>query len=79
MLPPLIIIISGVNATKALVVSQVILSFGIAFALVPLIMFTSNKELMGELRNHKVTTTIAWIICGIVILLNGYLIIDTFL
>lgn len=42
--PPLLIILWGVNPSKALVMSQVILSFGIAFALVPLIMFTSNKK-----------------------------------
>lgn len=47
-IPPMIIIISGVNATEALVWSQVVLSFGISFALVPLIMFTSNKRQIGR-------------------------------
>ncbi|QHT48486.1 divalent metal cation transporter [Bacillus sp. SB49] len=79
MIPPLAIILSGVNATKALVASQVVLSFGIAFALVPLIMFTSNREIMGGLKNHRVTTAAAWVISFIVILLNAYLIVDTFL
>ncbi len=45
MIPPLVIIALGVNPTYALVMSQVVLSFGIAFALVPLIMFTSSKKL----------------------------------
>lgn len=79
MLPPLIIIIGGINATKALVASQVILSFGIAFALVPLIIFTSNKSLMGSLVNRKLTTILAWIIAGIVIVLNAFLLYKTFM
>lgn len=77
MLPPLIIIILGVNPSKALVVSQVILSFGIAFALVPLIMFTSNKKIMGELVNHRVTTICAWVISVLVIFLNLFLLYKT--
>ncbi|QQZ11504.1 Nramp family divalent metal transporter [Heyndrickxia vini] len=77
MIPALAIIISGVNPTNALVMSQVILSFGIAFALVPLIMFTSNKKLMGGLTNHRVTTIIAWIVAALVILLNIFLLIET--
>ncbi|MGE6260764.1 Nramp family divalent metal transporter [Heyndrickxia sporothermodurans] len=78
MIPALAIIISGVNPTNALVMSQVILSFGIAFALVPLIMFTSNKNIMGVLTNHRVTTTIAWIVAALVILLNLFLLVETF-
>lgn len=77
MIPPLVIIIAGVNATSALVVSQVILSFGIAFALVPLIMFTSNRQLMGNLVNHRVTTIVAWIIAILVIALNIFLLYRT--
>lgn len=73
MLPPLAIIAFGVNATYALVLSQVILSFGIAFALVPLIIFTSNKKIMGDLVNYKVTTIVGWIVATIVIFLNLYL------
>lgn len=77
MIPALAIIISGVNPTNALVMSQVVLSFGIAFALVPLIMFTSNKKLMGGLTNHRVTTIISWIVAALVILLNIFLLIET--
>ncbi|GMG74029.1 Nramp family divalent metal transporter [Priestia megaterium] len=76
-IPPLLIIGLGVNPTSALVVSQVILSFGIAFALVPLIMFTSNKKIMGGLVNHKATTTVAWVIAALVICLNIFLIYQT--
>lgn len=79
MAPPLLLILSGVNLTNALVWSQVILSFGIAFALVPLLLFTSNKSLMGELVNHRMTTWIGWGITTIVIALNLFLIIQTFI
>ncbi|GEN83845.1 divalent metal cation transporter MntH [Sporosarcina luteola] len=78
MIPPLIIIFIGTNPTEALVLSQVILSFGIAFALVPLIMFTSDKKLMGSLVNHKVTTIAAWMVAAVVILLNLFLLYETF-
>lgn len=69
-IPPLCIIGFGVNASDALVLSQVVLSFGIAFAIVPLILFTSKKELMGELVNRTITKTLAWIIAVLVVGLN---------
>ncbi|QTD43083.1 Nramp family divalent metal transporter [Sporosarcina sp. Te-1] len=79
MIPPLAIIMTGVNATHALVLSQVILSFGIAFALVPLVMFTSNKQIMGGLVNHKATTIAAWAVAVLVIFLNLFLLYETVL
>ncbi|MBW4840916.1 MAG: Nramp family divalent metal transporter, partial [Paenibacillaceae bacterium] len=75
-IPPLAIIISGVNPTNALVMSQVILSFGIAFALIPLILFTSNRKIMGGLANHRITTTLGWIISALVVGLNLFLIVQ---
>lgn len=77
MIPLLAIIAFGVNATYALVLSQVILSFGIAFALVPLVMFTSRKDIMGSLVNHKFTTILGWIVVGIVVCSNIYLLLKT--
>lgn len=77
MLPPLVIIASGVNATYALVLSQVILSFGIAFALVPLVLFTSKRDIMGSLVNHHITTILGWIVVVIVVTLNVYLLWQT--
>ncbi|MFJ5621412.1 Nramp family divalent metal transporter [Peribacillus loiseleuriae] len=77
MIPPLAIIMMGVNPSKALVMSQVVLSFGIAFALVPLIMFTSNKKIMGNLTNHRITTIIAWIVAILIICLNLFLLYST--
>ncbi|QGG49670.1 Nramp family divalent metal transporter [Lysinibacillus pakistanensis] len=77
MLPPLVIIASGVNATYALVLSQVVLSFGIAFALVPLVMFTSKRDIMGSLVNHRITTILGWFVVVIVVVLNIYLLWKT--
>ena len=77
MLPPLAIIASGVNATYALVLSQVVLSFGIAFALVPLVLFTSKRAIMGNLVNHRMTTILGWFVVLIVVTLNIYLLWET--
>lgn len=76
-IPPLVIIATGVNPTTALVISQIILSFGIPFALVPLIIFTSKKRIMGELVNHKLVSTIAWVIAIVIIALNIFLLFQT--
>ncbi|AHV97546.1 Nramp family divalent metal transporter [Paenibacillus sabinae] len=76
-IPPLVIILSGIDPTKALVMSQVILSFGIAFALIPLIIFTSDRKLMGGLVNRRITTALGWVIAGIVVSLNLFLIVQT--
>jgi len=77
MVPPLAIIASGVNATYALVLSQVVLSFGISFALVPLVMFTSKRDIMGSLVNHRITTVLGWLVVVIVVTLNIYLLWET--
>ncbi len=77
MVPPLTIIFSGSNATNALVMSQVILSFGIVLAVVPLVIFTSKRRLMGELVNHRITTLLAWAVAATVICLNVFLILQT--
>ncbi|CAK8583419.1 Nramp family divalent metal transporter (plasmid) [Priestia megaterium] len=78
MMPPLAIIALGVNPTHALVMSQVVLSFGIAFALIPLIMFTSNRRLMGSLVNRRITTIFAWGVAALIIVLNVFLLFQTF-
>lgn len=77
--PPLIIIAMGINPTKALVMSQVILSFGIAFALIPLVLFTSNRKLMGGLVNKKITTITAWILSLNIVSLNLFLLYQSFI
>ena len=77
MIPTLIIIGIGADPTDTLVMSQVVLSFGIPFALIPLVMFTSNRSLMGEtLVNRRTTTMIAIAIVGLIVSLNGFLLYD---
>ncbi|MCL4096942.1 Divalent metal cation transporter MntH [Bacillus altitudinis] len=78
-IPPIAIIASGVNPTSALVMSQVVLSFGIAFAFIPLILFTSKKRIMGDLTNARWVTGISWVIAALVVALNLFLIVDTFM
>lgn len=70
LIPALIILAIGIDPSRALVVSQVVLSFGIPFALIPLVRFTSNRELMGDDINHRVTTALAWLVAAVIIVLN---------
>jgi manganese transport protein len=79
MLPSLVVISIGLDPTRTLVLSQVVLSFGIPFALVPLILFTRRADLMGVLVNHRLTTAIASAVAGVIILLNVFLLYQTFL
>ena len=73
MLPSFIVILMGLDPTRILVMSQVLLSFGIALALVPLLIFTSNGKLMGELVNTRLVKRLGWIIVGLVVGLNLWL------
>ncbi|QDH10928.1 divalent metal cation transporter [Nocardioides dongxiaopingii] len=68
--PALVVLALGVDPTRALVVSQVVLSFGIPFALVPLILFTRRPDVMGRLVNRRVTTQVAWAVAAVIIALN---------
>ncbi|MEK3880111.1 Nramp family divalent metal transporter [Paenibacillus sp. FSL M7-0420] len=77
-IPPLVIIALGVNATSALVMSQVVLSFGIAFALIPLVIFTSDRRIMQGLVNHRITTILGWMISALVVALNLFLVVEMF-
>ncbi len=78
MLPSLIVIALGLNPTRVLVLSQVVLSFGLPFAVVPLILFTRRRDVMGELVNRRVTTSLAIVAATIIIALNIYLLYQTF-
>jgi len=78
MVPALVVIALGVDATRTLVISQVILSFGIPFALIPLVMFTRRSDLMGDLVNRRTTTAIATIVVGVIVALNVFLLYQTF-
>jgi len=78
MLPALLVIIIGLEPTRTLVLSQVVLSFGIPFALVPLVMFTRRKDLMGVLVNRRLTTMIASVVAALIISLNIFLLYQAF-
>jgi manganese transport protein len=77
--PALIILAIGVDPSRSLVISQVVLSFGIPFALVPLVIFTSRRDLMGSLVNTRATNVAAWAIAAVIICLNVFLLYQTFL
>jgi manganese transport protein len=72
--PAVAILALGFDPTRALVLSQVVLSFGIPFAVLPLIRLTSDRGLMGSDTNHPVTTVIGWAVAVMVSLLNVVLI-----
>ncbi len=67
------------GTTELLVLSQVILSLQLSFAVVPLVMFTSNKSLMGRFANSRGLTVLSWVIALIIMVLNGYLLLNTLL
>ena len=79
MLPALVLLALSVSPTYALVLSQVVLSFGIPFALVPLVLLTSNKTIMREHVNSRLVTSSAWAVAGVIIALNAYLLAAQFL
>jgi manganese transport protein len=73
MAPAFVVIALGVNPSLALVLSQVVLSFGIPFALIPLVLFCRDAELMGSLVNRKLTTFAATIVTALIVGLNCFL------
>jgi manganese transport protein len=74
--PALVVLALGVDPTRALVLSQVVLSFGVPFALVPLVLLTRRPALMGQLANRPVTTLIASVVAALIIALNVVLIVS---
>ncbi|MET8999167.1 Nramp family divalent metal transporter [Amycolatopsis sp. NPDC004169] len=76
--PAIVVLALGADPSAALVVSQVVLSFGIPFALVPLIRLTADRSLMGEDVNRRLTTVAASVVAAIIIALNLVLIYLTF-
>ena len=79
MVPALAIIAVGVDPSRALVISQVVLSFGIPFALVPLVIFCSDRTLMGSLVNRRATTVLGALVSVVIVGLNVFLLEQTFL
>lgn len=78
MTPSLVVMAVGLDPTRTLVISQVMLSFGIPFALIPLIMFTRRRDIMGVLVNRRWTTMVAVVVAIIILLLNGFLLYNVF-
>jgi manganese transport protein len=77
MLPAFVVIAVGIDPSRTLVISQVVLSFGIPFALVPLVIFTSRRDVMGALVNRRVTTVAASVIAAVIVALNVFLLLQT--
>ena len=71
--------IGGSKGTGELLLwSQVILSLALPFAVIPLVLFTSDKKKMGEFVNALRVKILAWICAGVIVLLNAFLIVYTF-
>jgi manganese transport protein len=78
MAPALVILGIGLNPSRSLVISQVVLSFGIPFALIPLLIFCRNRDVMGTLVNYRLTTAIASVVVALIVSLNVFLLYQTF-
>jgi len=77
MVPAFVVIAIGIDPSRTLVISQVVLSFGIPFALVPLVYFTARRDIMGSLVNRRITTVAASAIAAVIIALNVFLLAQT--
>jgi manganese transport protein len=75
MVPALVLLATGVSVTHTLVASQVVLSFGIPFALVPLVVFTSRAAVMGDLVNTRSMVALAGLVAALITGLNVYLLV----
>ena len=78
MIPAFIVIGLGLDPSRTLVISQVVLSFGIPFALIPLVVFTSKRSIMGALVNRRTTVAAAAVVAALISGLNVFLLVQTF-
>ena len=78
MVPAFVVIAIGVDPSRTLVLSQVVLSFGIPFALIPLVIFTARSDVMGQLVNRRLTTVAASSVTALIVALNIFLLLQTF-
>jgi manganese transport protein len=79
MAPALVVLAIGLDPSRSLVISQVVLSFGIPFALIPLVILTRRRDVMGALVNRRLTTVLAAVVAGLISLLNVFLLYETLL
>ena len=78
MLPSFVVIAMRLDPTNTLVLSQVILSFGLPFAIIPLVVYTARKDIMGVLVNNRLTTVAASVVAALIVALNIFLLYETF-
>jgi hypothetical protein len=78
-LPSLVVIFLGFDPTRTLVISQVVLSFGLPFAVIPLVKFSRHRDLMKEMVNHRLTTAASYVVTALIVALNVYLLYQTLL
>jgi manganese transport protein len=78
MLPALVILAIHVSATDALVLSQVVLSFGIPFALVPLVVLTGRRDVMGAHANGRILSVSAYLVAGVITAMNMFALYQQF-
>ena len=78
LLPAIVVLALHVDPSRALVLSQVALSFGIPFAVLPLIRLTSDRALMGDDVNHRISTVLGWLVAIVISVLNLVLVYQTF-
>jgi len=76
-IPALVVIAVGADPTRSMVISQVVLSFGLPFAIIPLVMFTSSRKIMGAMVNRRATTFVTAGCAVLIVALNVYLIFRT--
>ena len=74
LIPAMVILSTGFDPTRALVLSQVVLSLGLPFAVLPLVRLTSSSAVMGTDANRRATTVVGWVVAGLISLLNVVLI-----
>jgi manganese transport protein len=77
-IPAMVVILVKLDPTRTLVLSQVVLSFGLPFAIIPLLIFTADKKIMRSLVNRKSTTLVGVAIAALIVILNFYLLYQTF-
>ena len=78
MLPAFVVVALGVNATRALVISQVVLSIALPLPMISLLIFTNRNDIMGPFVNSRLTRIVAVAGCAVVLALNAFLILQTF-
>jgi manganese transport protein len=78
LIPAIVVIATGLDPLKILLLSQVVLSFTLPFALVPLLLLTGSQKVMGRFTNRKPIQLLGWLTVGIIISLNLFLLWQTF-